>query len=101
MPGSTIKLEVLNPRARIHEKVQKTISERLDTLNGKKIGILDNGKPAAGLLTPYYEEALKRRFPNIQFRTWSVPLALKQELKEPRLKEMAHWSDAVIALTGD
>lgn len=101
MPGKAVTLEVLNPRARILEKAKDSTSKRLDSLNGKKIGILDNTKPAAAVLAPYYKEVLKKRFPDIQFRTWIIPLALKQELKEPGLKEMAEWSDAVIAGTGD
>ena len=100
-PGKAVTLEVLNPRARILEKAKDSISKRLDSLNGKKIGILDNGKPAASYLRPIIRRYLKAvSQKNIQFRTWIIPLALKQELKEPGLKEMADWSDAVIAGTG-
>ncbi|MFC1942780.1 hypothetical protein ACFLWU_06160 [Chloroflexota bacterium] len=101
MSTNEITLEVLNPRARIHEEVLVHGAERLKTLDGKKIGILDNGKPCAEILPPYFEDALKSRFTDMQFRTWKIPLALANKLKEAPLKEMVDWCDGVIALSGD
>ncbi|MDO8472898.1 MAG: hypothetical protein Q7T05_03685 [Dehalococcoidia bacterium] len=97
----SVNLEVLNPRGNAVRHMQTPVSSSLKSLNGKKIGVLDNGKPAGKMLFPFVEEALKERFPDIQMRTWSVPLDLSPELKEPRLKEIAEYSDAVIALLGD
>jgi len=101
MPANAVKIEVLNPRGKIREESLTHCSERLSTLDAKKMGILDNGKPCAGILPPYFEKSLKSRFTNIEFRTWKIPRQMASELKEAPLKEMADWSDGVIALSGD
>ena len=101
MPTNSVKLEVLNPRGAVREETLVSRAARLDTLDKKKIGVLDNGKPCAGILPPYFEESLKKRYTGMEFRTWRIPLAMANELKAAPLKEMADWSDGVIALSGD
>ena len=101
MQNSKVILKVLNPRGRVAELEEKAASHRLDSLNNKKIGVLSNTKNGGEILWPYLEEALKKRAPGIQFRTWRVHFGLALESKEPVLREIAENSDAVIALMGD
>ncbi len=101
MQRNEVSLKVLNPRGNIPQVTTTSISERLSSLSGKKIGVLDNTKTGGEALLPYLEQALKRQVPTIQLRTWKVPFMMSPELKEPRLREIADYSDGVIALTGD
>lgn len=96
-----VTIEVLSPRGKVVRSLQTPVSSNLESLNGKKIGVLDNGKPAGKMLFPFVEEALKERFPTIQMRTWSIPLDLSPDLKENRINDIVACSDAVIALLGD
>ena len=101
MKRSEVTLKVLTPRGKIAETAQIPASRRLGELRGKKIGVLNNSKIGGEMLLPYLEEALKKRIPSIQLRIWKVPFAASQDLKEPKLKEIAEYSDGVIALMGD
>ena len=49
------------------------------------------------MLWPYIEEALKKRIPNIELRSWIVPHRYPSERKEPQIRELTEFSDAVIA----
>lgn len=101
MQTSKVTLRVLNPRGQVDSKPQVSASRRLSDLAGKKIAILNNGKAGGDLLLPYLEEALKRRIPHLELRTWRVPFAQPPDVKEPLIKEIAAYADGVIALTGD
>ncbi len=101
MGVSKVTLTVFNPRAEVESVAQAAALSRLDNLAGKKIGVLCNGKPGAEMLLPYIQEALKKRIRDVEFRTWLVPMLERPEVKEPKLKEIAEYSDGVIALTGD
>jgi hypothetical protein len=93
-----VNLPVLNPRGKLLEKVtRRAASRHLDDLNGKKIGVLNNTHPGGEILWPYVEEALKERLPNIEMRSWKVPHRFPAERKEPNIKALAEFSDAVIA----
>lgn len=55
------KVVVLNPTAR--GKISKReIASRLDNLDGKVIGFLDNGKPNSDLFLTHIKEALSQEF---------------------------------------
>ena len=45
------------------------LARRLETLNGKSIGFIDNIKPNAGLFIGYIEEMLREQFSGIQTYT--------------------------------
>ena len=94
-------LTVLIPRGEIEDISYVPPSPRLSSLAGKKIGILNSGKPGGEMLLPYIEEALKKRVPSIKLRTWKVPYGQPQQEKMPALRELASYSDGVIALIGD
>jgi hypothetical protein len=95
-----VKLNVLSPRSEIFVSSQKCISPRLDTLAGKKIGLLNNNKPGAYAFQPYFEKALKEVVPAIEFRTWRIP-STRYPGKEKDVKALAKWSDGVIGFMGD
>jgi hypothetical protein len=46
-----------------------TLARRLDTLNGKSIGFIDNMKPNANLFVQYIEEMIRRDYPDVQTHT--------------------------------
>jgi len=54
-------IEVLNPTAR-PLSVETEIAPRIDDLNGKVIGLLDNGKPNFDIFLDRIEKLLCRRF---------------------------------------
>ena len=45
------------------------LARRLDTLDGKSIGFIDNIKPNAGLFLRYVEEMIRRDYPGVQTHT--------------------------------
>ena len=100
---SKVTLSVLNPRAEIEvsSTTQVSASPRLGSLIGKKIGVLFNGKASGEMLLPYLEEALKKRVPDIELRTWLVPFAELPEIKAHIIKEIVEYADGVVALMGD
>ncbi len=101
MQKGRVTLKVLNPRGKESEIAQISATQQLKDLSGKKIGILNNTKSGGNALLPYVEESLKRRIPYIELRTWNVPFMLSPDVKAPRLKEIADYSDGVIALMAD
>ena len=101
MGTSKVTLRVFNPRAEVNSITQVSASPRLGNLTGKKIGILNNGKAGGEMLLPYLQEALKKRIPDIELCSWTVPFAQSLDVKEPRLKEIAEYGNGVIALIGD
>jgi hypothetical protein len=98
--AAQVTLNILSPRGEIFAPPIKPISARLSSLEGKKIGILNNSKAGANALQPYLEEALKQAIPKIELRTWGIPFNVYPD-KEKDLKALADWSDAVIGILGD
>ena len=95
-----ITLNVLNPRGDI--KVAKTsTSTRLSSLDGKKIGILENNKPGALMLLPFLVEGIKNRVSDVDIRVWKIPRHWSDEEKKPLLKGISEYADAVIGLMGE
>ena len=93
-------LRILNPRGKLLREITlRASSRRLDDLNGKKLGVLNNTHPGGEVLWPYVEEALRKRFPNTELRSWKVPHRYPSERKEPLIRELVEYSDAVIAST--
>ena len=101
MNKSKVKVKVLNPRGKASKVNQIPVSVAPSTLSGKRIGILNNTKSGGEVLLPYIQEALEREVSGIEFHAWKVPAALSHDKKEPRLKEIARYSDFVVALMGD
>lgn len=71
MPGTTTAtrvapphvgmIDILDPTART-EPEEKEIAQRLEDLEGKAVGLLDNGKPNAGVLLARLGELLTQKY---------------------------------------
>ncbi len=105
MPDKSVcDYEVLSPWAEADPVPLHGLAPRLDGLEGKKIGLLQNNKRAAPRILSVAERLLKKKFPNallskFQARTFSV-----SSLELARKGEFEDWLkgvDAVIAAVGD
>ena len=54
-------IEVLNPTGRV-ARMDLAIAPRVDDLNGKTLGLIDNGKPNFGIFLSRVEELLSQKF---------------------------------------
>ena len=95
-----VKIEVLDPRADLFTQPVQSIQPRLNALAGKKIAIMNNGKPGADAFQPYIEKALEAAIPGVQLRTWKIAYNMYVD-KEKDLKAVAEWSDAAVGILGD
>ena len=100
MPKSNVELTVCNPRGEFETLHMASPSPRLQSLHGKKIGVLKFGAGAglAEALLPQLESALRKRVGRIDFREW--PAFIAPEFREARSKEIAKYSDGIIVLLG-
>jgi hypothetical protein len=100
MPNSNVELTVCNPRGEFETLPMASPSPRLQSLHGKKIGVLEFGTGAglAEALLPRLESALRKRVGRIDFREW--PAFIAPELRDSRSKEIAKYSDGIIVLLG-
>jgi len=101
METSNVTLKVLNPRGTEPEISHAPATSQLSDMKGKKIGILNNTKSGGNELLPYVQADLKRRISDVEMHEWNVPFMLAPDSKAPRLKEIADYSDGVIALMAD
>jgi hypothetical protein len=60
------ELSVLNPVS-IKREIKFTHANRLDSLNGKKIALVWNGKAGGDILLKYTAELLSEKYPNMNF----------------------------------
>jgi hypothetical protein len=68
-----VALEVLNPRGEIPAVQTTGLSPRIKDLNGKKIGLIDNGKVGAGYFLDAVQEELKKRLPGATIVRFKKP----------------------------
>jgi len=77
MRENQITLQVLSPRGKLEQVPRFPASPRLDTLAGKKIGVLKftgNWGLTEQLLPPT-QKILQKRFEGIEFREWPMTIA--------------------------
>ena len=65
LDAAAVALEVLNPRGEIEPTPVRGISPRLKDLDGKKIGLYDNGKTGFAEFLDEIERLLKERYSDI------------------------------------
>ncbi len=95
-----VVLEVLNPRGEIPPVQAIGLTPRLKDLNGKKVGLIDNGKVGAGTFLDAVEEELKKRLPGIVVLRFKKPG--RTTAASPKFyPEVAKKVDAFIYATGD
>jgi hypothetical protein len=95
---------VLSPWAEADPVPLKGLAPRLNTLAGKKIGLLRNNKRAAGPILEVAARRLKEKFPDIELSWFRGNTFCVSELEKHRLSEFDDWIksvDAVIAAAAD
>ena len=96
--------EVLSPWAEADPIPFKGLSPRLDTLEGKTIGMLRNSKRAALPLMNALEQRLKGKYPTAKFTEIANMKPNQTMIKHEMKDEFEDWLkgvDAVVASVGD
>ncbi|MBI2855120.1 MAG: hypothetical protein HYX87_09430 [Chloroflexi bacterium] len=96
-------LEVLSPWAEVDPIPMKGISPRLNGLEGKTLGLLDNSKLAAGPILKAVESRLREKVPNLKFSWLKYNLLdnLADGNDRKRFEEWLSGVDGVVAAVGD
>jgi hypothetical protein len=100
-----IQYEVLSPWAEVDPVPPRGLSPRLDTLEGKKIGLFLNTKRAAKPMAAAIAKRLKEKFPTSESSVFASPLStiiLRESKKEEA--QFTAWLksvNAVVLLVGD
>jgi hypothetical protein len=101
---NTSSFEVLSPWSEADPVPLKGLSPRLESLAGKKIGLLRNNKRAGGPILEVAAKRLKEKYPDIQFSWFKGNTFSVSELEPNRKNELDDWIksvDAVIAAAAD
>ncbi len=97
--------EVLSPWAEVDPITLKGISPRLSDLNGKKLGLLINGKRASRPILSVVERELKNKYPALTISYFNPGGGAEAEDVEKREKtNLENWVkgvDAVVLAVGD
>ena len=96
--------EVLSPWAVADPVPLKGLSPRLNSMAGKKIGLLCNNKRAAPIILDVTESILKKRYPGAETSRFHARTFSVSALEKDRRGEFDDWIkgvDAVIAAVGD
>ena len=96
--------EVLSPWAEADPVPARGITPRLDTLEGKKIGLFANGKRAAVPSLSALERELKLRYPGVQTSWYKCSVFNTPEILTEGKEKFEAWvrqQDAVAVSVGD
>jgi len=96
--------EVMNPWADVDPIPPRSISQRLDTLDGKKIGLFANSKRSSVPQARMVEKRLKERFPNVQTDLYHAPDPDYIAQDNPQWGKFSAWIktvDAIVLTVGD
>jgi hypothetical protein len=96
--------EVLSPWAEADPIPLKGLAPRLESLAGKKIGLLRNNKRAAEAILNVAAKRLKEIYPDIEFSWFRGNSFSVSHLEKKRLPEFEDWIksvDAVLAAAAD
>ncbi len=99
MAGATRNIELMDPRG-IPQVGTSAISPRLDSLSGKMIGLLNNGKPNFDLFLADLEHLLCAEYPSVQVIHRMKPV-VPRPVPEEMLAELAEKCHAVVTGIGD
>lgn len=93
-----------DPVADSEEAERKSIAPRLEQIEGTRIGLFDNGKPAAEPLLDVVEERLEEAYPTVTVDRYAVP-HLNRIKNEEEMANIEAWAeedlDACIGAIGD
>lgn len=95
--AAEVSIEVLNPRGEIEPQHMHGISPRLPELDGKTIGLYDNGKGGFKYFLNVIEELLNQRYPTVTVKRYNGAFDLGDRLANTIAAEV----DAVIYGSGD
>jgi len=96
--------EVLSPWAEADPVHPRGITPRIDSLEGKTIGLLRNSKRAARPIMNVLEKKLRERYPSIQFAQFANMRPNELITAQDKKDEFEGWLkgvDGVIAAFGD
>jgi hypothetical protein len=96
--------KVLSPWAEADPIPLKGLAPRINSLAGKKIGLLRNGKRAGEPILTVTEKILRTKFPTAEFSWFRAKTFSVSELEKDRRQEFEDWIqrlDAVVAAVGD
>jgi hypothetical protein len=96
--------EVMNPWADVDPIPPRGISPRLDSLDGKKIGLFANSKRSAVPQARMVEKKLKEKFPTIKTDLYHAPEPNYISKDSPDWGKFSAWIksvDAIVLMVGD
>jgi hypothetical protein len=96
--------DVLSPWAQADPVPLHGLARRIDKLDGKKIGLLQNGKRAAQPILDATERLLKERFANIKISRFigtGMSITAEEPERMPAFDDWLKGVDAVITAVGD
>ena len=96
--------EVLSPWAEADPVALKSLSPRVDKLDGKKNRPVCNSKRAAPPILDVTEKLLKEKYPSVEVSRFNAKSFSVSSLEKERAGEFNDWIkgvDAVIAAVGD
>lgn len=94
---------LITPSSADNDTEQKPLVPRVDSLEGKRIGLYDNGKPAAEPLLTAVQEKLTERYPDATFEWYHVE-HLNQIKNDDEQESVVDWAenvDTAIGAIGD
>ena len=94
-----VELEVLNPEGKIVKK-GKTLAPRPETLEGKKIGLVWNGKPNGDKLLNEVGKLLKERYPTVETVSYRISFS-GTKLPPGEMEGIAKNIEAGVFTSGD
>jgi alpha-ketoglutarate-dependent taurine dioxygenase len=96
--------EVLSPWAEADPIQRRSLTPRLTTLEGKKIGLLINNKRAAAPIQDVVQKQLKTRFPTSEITFYKGQSFSVSELEPQNKDKFEDWIrevDTVVLAVGD
>lgn len=102
--NSVIQYEVLNPWAVVDPVSLRSPAPRLDSLDGKTIGLFKNFKRAAGPILEVVERELQVRYPSAKFSWFNSNAANVLETETENREKFEKWAkeiDAAVTSVGD
>ena len=92
-----ITLNVLNPRGKIESVPATSPKPRLDSLDGKTIGLYSNSKPGMDNFYTVFEELMKKKYPTAKVVSMQGAFLIRDEDAEALAKQ----TDAFVYGVGD
>jgi len=102
--NSDVKYEVLSPWAVVDPIPLRGLAPRLDSLDGKTIGLFKNFKRAAGPILEVVERELQARYPSARFVWFNSNAANVLETETENREKFEEWAkeiDAAVTSVGD